>query len=74
MLGRITCGCKSGGWKGDSHQYRLVIVVNYKYGVTPEGNRLEALTTLVEAYEEQHYFIRAPDPVKAISIAWRVAG
>jgi HTH-type transcriptional regulator/antitoxin HigA len=33
---------------------------------TPEGNRLEVLTTLVETYENQHYRIPAPDPVEAI--------
>lgn len=33
---------------------------------TPEGDRLEVLSTLVEAYEEQHYHIPAPDPIEAI--------
>ena len=33
---------------------------------TPEGDRLELLTTLVEAYEDKHYDIPAPDPVEAI--------
>ncbi|WP_306534742.1 type II toxin-antitoxin system HigA family antitoxin [Geobacter sp.] len=33
---------------------------------TPEGNRLEVLTTLVEAYEERHYSIPMPDPIEAI--------
>jgi HTH-type transcriptional regulator/antitoxin HigA len=33
---------------------------------TPEGDRLEVLATLVEAYEEQHYDIPAPDPIEAI--------
>lgn len=33
---------------------------------TPEGDRLEVLTTLVEAYEEKHYAIPLPDPVEAI--------
>lgn len=33
---------------------------------TPEGDRLEVLTTLVEAYEQRHYSIPAPDPVEAI--------
>lgn len=33
---------------------------------TPEGDRLDVLTTLVQAYEEQHYHIPAPDPVEAI--------
>jgi HTH-type transcriptional regulator/antitoxin HigA len=33
---------------------------------TSEGDRLEVLTTLVEAYEEQKYHIPSPDPVEAI--------
>lgn len=33
---------------------------------TPGADRLEVLTTLVEAYEERHYPIPAPDPVEAI--------
>jgi len=33
---------------------------------TPEGDRLEMLTTLVEAYEEKHYDIPIPDPIEAI--------
>ena len=33
---------------------------------TPAGDRLEILTTLVEAYEEKHYFIPLPDPIEAI--------
>lgn len=33
---------------------------------TPEGDRLEVLTTLVEAYEDVHYSIPAPDPIEAI--------
>lgn len=33
---------------------------------TPEGDRLDVLTTLVEAYEAQHYPIPEPDPVEAI--------
>jgi len=33
---------------------------------TPEGDRLEVLATLVEAYEEQYYPIPLPDPVEAI--------
>ncbi len=34
---------------------------------TPRGDRLEVLTTLVEAYEAQHYAIPAPDPIEAIN-------
>lgn len=33
---------------------------------TPEGDKLEVLTTLVEAYEEKHYNIPMPDPIEAI--------
>ena len=33
---------------------------------TPEGDRLEVLTTLVEAYEDEHYLIPPPDPIEAI--------
>jgi HTH-type transcriptional regulator / antitoxin HigA len=33
---------------------------------TPEGDRLEVLSTLVEAYEEAHYPIPPPDPIEAI--------
>jgi HTH-type transcriptional regulator / antitoxin HigA len=31
-----------------------------------EGDKLEVLTTLIEAYEEEHYAIPQPDPVEAI--------
>jgi HTH-type transcriptional regulator/antitoxin HigA len=33
---------------------------------TPEGDRLDVLTTLVEAYEATRFPIEAPDPVSAI--------
>jgi HTH-type transcriptional regulator/antitoxin HigA len=33
---------------------------------TPEGDRLDVLATLVEAYEEAHFPIDFPDPVEAI--------
>jgi len=34
---------------------------------SPQGDELEVLTTLVEAYEEQRYAIPAPDPVEAVT-------
>ena len=34
---------------------------------TPAGDRLDVLVTLVEAYEEEHYSIPAPDPIDAIT-------
>jgi len=33
---------------------------------TPDGDRLEVLATLVEAYEQKHYPMLPPDPVEAI--------
>jgi len=33
---------------------------------TPEGDRLDVMVTLVEAYEAQHYPIPEPDPIEAI--------
>ena len=33
---------------------------------TPEGNRLDVLATLVEAWEARHMPIEAPDPIAAI--------
>lgn len=36
---------------------------------TPEGDRLDVLTTLVERYESLHFPMNLPDPVAAISFA-----
>jgi HTH-type transcriptional regulator/antitoxin HigA len=33
---------------------------------TREGDRLEVLATLVEAYEEKHHRISSPNPIEAI--------
>jgi HTH-type transcriptional regulator/antitoxin HigA len=33
---------------------------------TAEGDRVEVLVTLIEAYEAKHYPIAAPDPITAI--------
>ena len=33
---------------------------------TPEGDELDILVTLVEAYEAKHYAVGAPDPIVAI--------
>lgn len=35
-------------------------------GGSPEGDKLDVLVTLVEAYEEKHYPIPPPDPIEAI--------
>ena len=41
---------------------------------TKEMDELEVLTTLVEAYEEQHYKIDAPDPIEAIKFRMEQEG
>ncbi len=33
---------------------------------TPEGDRLDVLVTLVEAWERKHYPMELPDPIEAI--------
>jgi HTH-type transcriptional regulator / antitoxin HigA len=33
---------------------------------TPEGDKLDVLVTLIEAYEERHHSILPPEPVEAI--------
>ena len=37
---------------------------------TPEGDRLDVLTTLAEAWEEKHHAIEAPDPVNRRPLHW----
>lgn len=44
---------------------RIETLMTAKSG-TPEGDELDVLVTLVEAYEAKHYPIDAPDPVEAI--------
>jgi HTH-type transcriptional regulator/antitoxin HigA len=41
---------------------------------TPEGERLEVLVTLVEAYENKHYRFEMPDPVEAIKFHMEQSG
>ena len=41
---------------------------------TPEGERLDVLTTLVEAYEAKHYRFDLPDPVEAIKFRMEQTG
>lgn len=35
---------------------------------TPEGDRLDVIATLIEAYEARHWPIDAPDPIEAIRV------
>jgi len=41
---------------------------------TPQMDELEIFTTLVEAYEAQHYVIDAPDPIEAIKFRMEQEG
>ena len=41
---------------------------------TPEGERLDVLVTLVEAYEGKHYPLDLPDPVEAIKFRMEQKG
>ena len=41
---------------------------------TPEGDMLEILVTLVEAYEQKHFFIPPPDPIEAIKFRMEQLG
>lgn len=41
---------------------------------TPDGDELDVLVTLVQAFEERHYPIDAPDPVEAIRFRMEQAG
>lgn len=36
---------------------------------SPEGERLEVLATLVEAYEKKHFPIGAPDPIEVTTFS-----
>jgi HTH-type transcriptional regulator/antitoxin HigA len=41
---------------------------------TPEGDRLDVLVTLVEAYEEKHWRVNPPDPIEAIKLRMQQRG
>ena len=41
---------------------------------TPEGDRLDILATLVQAYEAKHHPIESPDPIEAIKFRMEQEG
>ena len=41
---------------------------------TPQGDRLDVQTTLIQAYEARHFPIDAPDPVEAIKFRMEQQG
>ena len=50
-----------------------LIEVDPEWG-SPEGERLDVLTTLVQAYEARHFPIGTPDPVEAIKFRMEQSG
>lgn len=41
---------------------------------TPEGDRLDVLVTLVQAYEAEHHAIEAPDPIALLQFVMEQRG
>ncbi|HLJ63673.1 MAG TPA: helix-turn-helix domain-containing protein [Stellaceae bacterium] len=41
---------------------------------TPDGDRVDILVTLIEAYEAKHYPVEAPDPIAAIEFVMEQKG
>jgi HTH-type transcriptional regulator/antitoxin HigA len=41
---------------------------------TPEGDRLDVLATLIDAYEDEHHPIDPPDPIEAIKFRMEQQG
>ena len=41
---------------------------------TPDGDRLDVLATLVQAYETKHFPVDLPDPIEAIKFRMEQAG
>ncbi|MGB7157980.1 MAG: transcriptional regulator [Tepidisphaeraceae bacterium] len=63
--------------KSDRDYRRVLKEIDRLMGARPntsEGDRLDVLTTLVEAWEERHHAIDAPDPVEAIRFAMEQRG
>lgn len=41
---------------------------------TPEGEKLDVLVTLIEAYEHKHFLLELPDPVEAVKFEMEQKG
>jgi HTH-type transcriptional regulator/antitoxin HigA len=46
---------------------RVESLMDAQFG-TPEGDHLDVLVTLIEAYEARHWPVPAPDPLEAIRV------
>jgi len=54
-----------------------LVVIERLWGAragTPQGDRLDILATLVDAYENQHYPMDPPDPIEAIKFRMEQQG
>jgi len=54
-----------------------LVVIERLWGArtgTPEGDRLDILATLVDAYENEHYPVDPPDPIEAIKFRMEQRG
>ena len=60
-------------YKASLRQISTLMVTDPEPG-TPEGDRLDILATLVQAYEARHFPIGAPDPVEAIKFRMEQGG
>jgi HTH-type transcriptional regulator / antitoxin HigA len=57
----------------DAALERIDALMGAKFG-TPEGDELDVLATLVDAYEEKRFPMDAPDPVTAIQFRMEQQG
>jgi len=54
-----------------------LVVIEHLWGAragTPQGDRLDILATLVDAYENEHYPIDPPEPIEAIKFRMEQQG
>jgi len=62
--------CLAGGISRSEADYEAVLAeVERLWGAksgTPDGDRLDVLATLIDAYEAEHYPIDPPDPIETI--------
>ncbi len=60
--------------KDYQHALKQVETLFHAKPNTADGDRLDVLTTLIEAYEAKHYPIDPPDPIAAIAFAMEQQG
>ena len=53
---------------------RTSYAVKFELALTPEGDRLDVLATLVDSCESEHYPVDPPDPIEAIKFRMEQQG